>query len=89
MTESLKADPERITGFRREELAAAFHRVRDAHDWKAPIAAEIPEAERQVVKKAVEWFTDTSPIFQALPSASGRLMVRARGYRLGPSSRRS
>lgn len=89
MTESLKVDPERTTGFRQDQLAAAFDRVRDPRDWQGPIEAEIPVGERLVVEKAVEWFTDTSPIFLVLPEASGRLMVRARGYRLGYSSLRS
>jgi hypothetical protein len=87
VTESLKVDPELLTGYRQDQLAAAFDRVRDPQDWQAPIEAEIHEGERLVVEKAVEWFTDTSPMFLVLPEASGRLMVRARGYRLGPSSR--
>ncbi len=88
MSESLKVDAERMTGFRQEELAAAFDRVRDPRDWQGPIEAEIPEGDRRLVEKAVEWFTDTSPMFLALPEASGRLKVRARGYRLGSSSGR-
>lgn len=82
MTQSLAFDPERLTGYRQEELAAAFDRVRDPRDWKAPIQAEIPEEDRLVVEQAVHWFTATVPMFTALPGPSGRLEVRARGYRL-------
>lgn len=83
MSQSLAFDPERLTGYRQEQLAAAFDRVCDPRDWKAPIEAEILEQDRIVVEQAVHWFTDTVPMFTALPGASGRLEVRARGYRLG------
>jgi hypothetical protein len=83
MTQSLAFDPERLTGYRQEQLATAFDRVCDPRDWKGPIRAEIPEEDRVVVERAVYWFTDTVPMFTALPGASGRLEVRARGYRLG------
>jgi len=48
MSESLKVDAERMTGFRQEELAAAFDRVRDPRDWQGPIEAEIPEGDRRL-----------------------------------------
>jgi hypothetical protein len=86
MTQSLAFDPERLTGYRQEQLAAAFDRVRDPRDWKAPIEAVIPEGDRVLVEHAVHWFTDTIPMFTALPGASGRLEVRARGYRLGSTN---
>jgi hypothetical protein len=83
MTQSLAFDPERLAGYRQEQLAAVFSRVRHPRDWKAPIQAHIPAEDRSVVEQAVLWFTDTVPMFTALPDASGRLEVRARGYRLG------
>lgn len=83
MTQSFAFDPERLTGYRQEQLAAAFDRVRDPRDWKEPIKAVIPEADRTLIEQAVHWFTDTVPMFTALPGASGRLEVKARGYRLG------
>jgi hypothetical protein len=85
LPESLAFDPERLTGFRQEQLASVFDRVRDPYDWKAPIAAEIAAADRVAVERAVHWFTDTVPVFLAVPGESGRLVVMARGYRLGPS----
>ena len=83
MTASVAYDPKRLTGYRLDELAAAFDRVRNARDWKAPIQAVIPAQERPLVEKAVLWFTDTVPEFLAHPEASDRLVVRAPGYRLG------
>lgn len=88
MTASVAYDPKRLTGYRLEELAAAFDRVRNARDWKAPIQAVIPAHERPLVEKAVLWFTDTVPEFLAHPEASDRLVVRAPGYRLGGAETR-
>ena len=45
MTASEAYDPKRMTGYRLEQLAAAFDRVRDPRDWKAPIRAVIPVVE--------------------------------------------
>ena len=85
MTRSVAYNPERLTGYRLEQLAAAFDRVRHPRDWKAPIQAVIPATERPVVEKAVLWFTDTVPEFVAAPGDPDRLMVRAPGYRHGPA----
>ena len=86
MTVSVAYDPEGLTGYRLEQLAAAFDRVRNPRDWKAPIRAVIPVAERPVVEKAVLWFTDTVPVFVAAPGETDRLVVMAPGYRLGPAA---
>lgn len=85
MTASFACDPKRMTGYRLDELAAAFDRVRDARDWKAPIRAVIPANDRPVVEKAVLWFTDTVPVFAEASGEADRLVVRAQGYRLGPA----
>lgn len=85
MTASAAYQPERMTGFRHEQLAAAFDRVRNPRDWKAPIRAEISVTERPVVEQAVYWFTATVPVFLEAPGARARLLVRAPGYRLGPA----
>jgi hypothetical protein len=42
MTAAPTAYPKDSTGYRMEQLASAFDRVRDARDWKAPIRAVIP-----------------------------------------------
>jgi len=83
MTASVVFNPEASTGYRLEQLAAAFDRVRDPRDWKAPIRAVISPAERHLVEKAVLWFTDTVPAFEPAPGESNRLVVTAPGYRHG------
>jgi hypothetical protein len=88
MTASVAYDPKRLTGYRLEQLAAAFDRVRNPRDWKAPVVAEISVTERHVVEQAVLWFTDTVPVFVAIPGATERLVVRAPGYRLGGAETR-
>lgn len=84
-TASAACTPERLTGYRREQLAAAFERVRNPGDWKAPIRAVIPASERSVVEKAVLWFTATVPLFAAAAGSTEHLLVRSPGYRLGPA----
>ena len=85
MTASDTYDTKRVTGYRFEQLASAFDRVRDPQDWKAPIRAVIPVVERPIVEKAVLWFTETEPRFEEIPGESDRLIVVAPGYRLGPA----
>lgn len=85
MTASLAYDPIRMTGFRLDQLAEAFDRVRDPRDWKAPIRAVIPEDQRSVVEQAIRWFTDTEPVFIAGPRGGTDLVVLAPGYRRGPT----
>lgn len=81
---SLRCDPQLQTGYRQEQLAAAFDRVRNPRDWQAPIRALIPVEEQPVVEQAVQWFTNTVPVFVPAPGREGRLLVQAPGYRLGP-----
>ncbi len=83
MTATVRYHPERPNGFRLEQLAAAFDRVRDPRDWQAPIRAVISTGERQVVETAVIWFTETLPSFEAAPGEVHRLVVTAQGYRHG------
>jgi hypothetical protein len=89
MTASIAYDPKRLTGYQLEQLAAAFDRVRDPRDWKAPIEAVIAAAERPLVEQAVLWFTDTVPVFSAIAGTPDRLAVRAKGYRLGETETRN
>jgi hypothetical protein len=85
MTASVAYDPVHSTGYRLEQLAAAFDRVRNPRDWKAPIRSVIPAEERHVVEKAVLWFTETVPAFEPAPGETGLLVVMAPGYRDGPA----
>lgn len=67
------------TGYPFERLASAFDRVRNARDWRAPIEAVIPEADRPLVEQAIVLFTETVPTF--VPATRpGHLLVRAQGY---------
>lgn len=83
MTASQAYNPLHETGFRLDQLAAAFDRVRDPRDWMAPVRAEIPAAARAVTEQAVLWFTDTLPEFDASQRHPGHLTVTAPGYRRG------
>jgi len=83
MSGSLACSPEGETGFRLEQLAAAFDRVRNPRDWKAPIEAVIPDDDRPIVEQAVRWFTGTEAKFRPHGGDPGRLLVVALGYRLG------
>jgi hypothetical protein len=83
MTASAGINPERPTGFRFHELAAAFDRVMDPRDWQAPIRSVIPATERQLVEKAVRCFTQTAATFEAAPGELDHLVITAPGYRLG------
>jgi hypothetical protein len=71
-------------GFRLDQLAKAFDRVRNERDWKAPIQAEIAAADRLVVEQAIIWFTRTVPLITPVPERPDRLMVTAAGYERGP-----
>ena len=81
MTATVAYDPRQTTGFRLDQLAAAFDRVRDPRDWQAPIRAVISTTERPVVEQAVLWFTDTAPAFEPAPGGADLLVVMAPGYR--------
>ena len=79
----VKHNPQMSTGYRLEQLAAAFDRVMHPRDWQAPIRSVIQAEERELVEKAVLWFTDTTPEFKTVPGESDRLMITAPGYRAG------
>lgn len=83
MTPPARYNPKHVTGFRLEQLASAFDRVRHPRDWKAPIRAVIPAADRPVVEKAVLWFTNTIPMFEEAPGTIDHVVVTSVGYRLG------
>lgn len=80
-------DPKGATGYRMDQLASAFDRVRDPRDWMAPIRAVIQAGDQSVVEKAVLWFTDTVARFEPEPGMADRLIVIAAGYRLGLARR--
>jgi hypothetical protein len=81
MTASGAYNAEGSTGYRQEQLAAAFDRVMNPRDWQAPIRSVIPAAERHLVEQAVLWFTDTVPAFEPAPGETDLLVITAPGYR--------
>jgi hypothetical protein len=65
-------------------LASAFDRVMNPRDWKAPIRCVIPANERQLVEKAIHFFTESPAEFEVAPGTKDLLVVKAPGYRAGP-----
>lgn len=86
MPASVSYDPESSTGYRLDQLAAAFDRVMNPRDWQAPIRSVIPAEARHVVEHAVRWFTETDPAFEPVPGETDRLVITAPGYRRAATS---
>ncbi len=70
--------------FTQKELQHDFDRVCDPWDWRAPVWAQIPAAERELVEQAVLRRTGSQPVFAEVPGNADRLLVFAPGARLGP-----
>lgn len=83
MTDPAIYDPVGQTGYSLAQLAAAFDRVMNPRDWKAPIRSVIPVDAAPVVEHAIRWFTGSEPSFLPSPGTCNRLEVIAPGYRLG------
>jgi len=80
-------------GFTRDELSAAFDRVKDPADWRAPISAVVPGQVIDVTEAAIEFFTAIRPEVRlnvvddkvtGLPGGEG-FVVSCVGYRNGPA----
>lgn len=82
-------DPESDTGYRLEQLAGAFDRVRHSRDWRGPIRAVIPAADRSLVEQAVLWFMNAAPAFESVPGDADRLVVTAPGSPMPTGTTRS
>ena len=65
-------------GYTQQELDAGFELVRPEDHWKAPIDAVIPAEARDLVERAVPWYSGGHATFRAMPD--GRLRVTAPGY---------
>ena len=74
-----------LHGFRLDQVAQAFERVRDHRDWKAPIRATIRATDQMLVEVAIQWFTGTAAEFAPVTGAAELLLVTAPGQRLGPA----
>ena len=77
------ADEMPVVKFSRAMLVAAFDAVKDPADWKAPINADVSQADLAVTMIAIEFFTGTKATVEQLMS-NGRMLIHAPGYRLGP-----
>lgn len=82
MIETTNNNPRRPE-FTHEQMAQAFDRVRDPHDWRGPIRAEIPIEMQAVVAAAVMCFTATDPVFEPV-GRPDLLLATAPGYLRGP-----
>ena len=72
--------------FSREDLQAAFNKVADPADWRAPIRCRIPMADLRVTRQAVDFFTATTLHIDehfTKYGASAEVLVYARGCRAG------
>ena len=70
--------------YTRDELTAAFNKVENPKDWRAPInkTIEADDGLLDVICEAVIFFTGTVPEFKLLKN--GKYRVTAIGYRNGP-----
>jgi len=79
-------------GFGHEALQAAFERVRDPNDWKAPInfVGYMTDDQIRVTRAAIIYFTATVPEITTLRmtglvEGEKTVEIRAVGYRMGPA----
>ena len=85
MTPTLMFEHPSLQGYRLDQVAQAFDRIRDHHDWKAPISTTIDVGDRVLVEVAIHWFTGTQARFAPVLGCPGLLLVTAPGQRLGPA----
>lgn len=65
-------------------LEAAFEKVSDPEDWKAPIAASVPGELVSVVTAAIKFYTATVPTV-SLDTRTMEYLITSEGYRMGPA----
>jgi len=71
-------------GYTVAQLQEAFDSVKDADHWKNPIDAIVDADRRDVLARAIPWYTGTTAEFHDLPDDPARLRVTAPGYYEGP-----
>lgn len=69
--------------FTADELADGFDTVKNAEHWKGAIDAIIDEDQKDLIGRAIPWFTGTPAEFFQTDQA-GKLRVVAAGYWNGP-----
>ena len=74
--------------YTREQLVAAFDKVKDKNHWKNPIKSYCSCADVDIVAEAIEYFTATKAEFDYLGVVDGehKMHVRAAGYYAGPAN---
>lgn len=73
-------------GYTKEQLIAAFDKVKNKEHWKNPIDSFCNSNDVAVTYAAIEYFTGTEAKFDYLGLVDGNHMLKvyADGYRLGP-----
>jgi len=74
------------TRFSEMEMNAAFKRVQNPDDWRAPIDSMIRVncfAEVDLICDAIEFYTATTP--QVFQLTNNTVRITAAGYRAGPA----
>lgn len=73
-------------GFSVEAMKAAFDKVCNKQDWKAPIKAVIPSVQVPLVVAAIEFYTATNAKVTPMLALEGDYTyVSSVGYREGPA----
>lgn len=71
-------------GFTQGQIDEAFDLVKNEEHWKNPIDTVIPAEKREIVEKAIPWFTGTDAEFTEIDGQPQNLRVTAPGYYAGP-----
>ena len=76
-----------MSGFSKNQLTAAFEKVQNQDDWKAPISAVIDISEGPIVEASIAYFTSTAADFLPIKCGgkAGKYRVKSIGYRAGPA----
>ena len=70
-------------GYSCDQLAAAFDTVKNAEHWKNPIDTTAPANQRDILERAIPWFTGTDASFTPTDDPV-IIRVTAPGYFAGP-----
>lgn len=81
--QAMEAETE-FAGFKVSYLRKVFDKMADPDDWKAPIAASMPEKLVNAATAAVDYFTAAGAHVDFDPD-TGRYIVTSVGYREGPA----
>lgn len=71
-------------GFSLNQLQAAFSKVQDKKNWKAPVFASVSMDELAITMLAVEFYTATKVEVQQI-MGNGNVLIFAKGYAAGPA----